>query len=202
MSEAAQFHFDRTADHLALDFANTVDGRRNNAPVERLPDYAALVRFAREFELVTAARATRMLAWAEASPEAARAVRLTVVKLREALYRLFGAIADGERAGDADLALLNEQVARLRLGADFAWHWADGTQAPDAFLLPIVRAAVELLTGEGRARVRRCEADDCGWLIWDTSKNRTRRWCDMKSCGNRMKARRFLARRRSESGSA
>jgi predicted RNA-binding Zn ribbon-like protein len=196
------FQFDRSGDHLALDFANTVDGRRRGAPVERLPDYAALVAFARQLGLTTPARAARLLAWAAAAPEEARAVRIAAVRLREALYRLFGAIADGARVDDDDLALLNERVAQLRLGGDFAWHWAAGAQAPDAWLLPIVRAAVELITSDARARVRRCEADDCGWLILDTSKNRTRRWCDMKSCGNRMKARRFQERRRAAAAPA
>jgi len=34
---------------------------------------------------------------------------------------------------------------------------------------------------------------ECRWLFLDTSKNHTRRWCDMKVCGNRIKARRFKA---------
>ena len=45
-----------------------------------------------------------------------------------------------------------------------------------------------------RARVRICEAPDCEWLFYDTSKNRSRRWCDMRQCGNRMKARRHYRR--------
>ncbi len=46
--------------------------------------------------------------------------------------------------------------------------------------------------------VRACGADTCRWLFLDTSKNHTRRWCNMKVCGNRMKARRFQARRGAE----
>jgi predicted RNA-binding Zn ribbon-like protein len=45
------------------------------------------------------------------------------------------------------------------------------------------------------ARVRTCGVDTCRWLFLDTSKNHTRRWCNMKVCGNRVKARRFQARR-------
>jgi predicted RNA-binding Zn ribbon-like protein len=37
--------------------------------------------------------------------------------------------------------------------------------------------------------------ETCRWLFLDTSKNHTRRWCNMRVCGNRMKARRFHARR-------
>ena len=40
------------------------------------------------------------------------------------------------------------------------------------------------------------EPEGCSWLFLDMSKNRSRRWCDMKVCGNRAKARRFSARYR------
>jgi predicted RNA-binding Zn ribbon-like protein len=50
------------------------------------------------------------------------------------------------------------------------------------------------MTSEELARVSSCGADTCRWLFLDTSRNHSRRWCDMKVCGNRMKARRFQAR--------
>jgi predicted RNA-binding Zn ribbon-like protein len=56
-------------------------------------------------------------------------------------------------------------------------------------------SAGELLMSQALQRVRACDADSCRWLFLDTSRNHTRRWCDMKVCGNRMKARRFQARR-------
>jgi len=44
-------------------------------------------------------------------------------------------------------------------------------------------------------RVRECEDDrGCGFLFIDQSKNRSRRWCSMESCGNRAKARQHYAR--------
>ena len=55
-----------------------------------------------------------------------------------------------------------------------------------------------MLPGADRQRVRACGADTCRWLFLDTSKNHTRRWCNMRICGNRMKARRFQARRGAE----
>lgn len=55
--------------------------------------------------------------------------------------------------------------------------------------------ASTLITGEV-ARVKRCPAEDCGWVFWDSTKNRSRRWCSMQVCGNRDKARTFAARQR------
>ncbi|MEV0704772.1 CGNR zinc finger domain-containing protein [Saccharopolyspora sp. NPDC050389] len=55
--------------------------------------------------------------------------------------------------------------------------------------------AVLLITGEIE-RIKRCPAEDCGWVFWDSSKNRSRRWCSMRVCGNRNKARSFASRNR------
>jgi predicted RNA-binding Zn ribbon-like protein len=55
----------------------------------------------------------------------------------------------------------------------------------------VVRTAIDLLTSERRGRVSTCANEKCQWLFLDTSKNRSRRWCTMASCGNRAKARRF-----------
>lgn len=63
---------------------------------------------------------------------------------------------------------------------------------------PIVYSAAKLLASSGLDRVRQCAGDDCGWLFLDTSRNHSRRWCDMADCGNRAKARRHYRRTRSE----
>jgi predicted RNA-binding Zn ribbon-like protein len=66
----------------------------------------------------------------------------------------------------------------------------------DDILGRIAVAAAELLTSPERDRVRECASHNCSWLFVDMSRNRSRRWCDMKVCGNRAKARRFSARHR------
>ena len=58
------------------------------------------------------------------------------------------------------------------------------------------RSAAELLTSPDLPLVRECAGYDCGWLFMDTTKNRSRRWCDMATCGNRAKGRRHYERRR------
>ena len=62
----------------------------------------------------------------------------------------------------------------------------------DTMLPPILQSAVDLLVSKNDLeRVKQCEGDSCGWLFFDTSRNRSRRWCSMADCGNRAKARRF-----------
>jgi predicted RNA-binding Zn ribbon-like protein len=63
-------------------------------------------------------------------------------------------------------------------------------------LWPVAHAASELLTSEDLAYVRRCASDSCAWLFLDKTKNHRRRWCEMKTCGNRDKARRYYQRQK------
>jgi len=43
-------------------------------------------------------------------------------------------------------------------------------------------------------RMKACKADDCRWAFLDTSKNRSRAWCSMESCGNRAKVHAYRQR--------
>ncbi len=50
------------------------------------------------------------------------------------------------------------------------------------------------------SRVKACRGTDCGWVFVDASRNSSRRWCEMASCGNRAKTATFRARRRAAAG--
>jgi predicted RNA-binding Zn ribbon-like protein len=196
------YQFELSGGHPALDFANTVS--RRIAPEddhERLTHYGRLVSWAEQAGLVTTRDGERLRTEAGARSRAAAAALRRAVALREAIFGVFVAIARGEptpaAALDAVNAALPSAMAALRVSAErsgFAWRFAhDGTDlAP--MLAPILRSAADLLTSGDLVRVRECGADTCFWLFLDGSKNGTRRWCDMKVCGNRAKARRHYQR--------
>ena len=77
----------------------------------------------------------------------------------------------------------------------FVWTWRASQDEPELPVWILALQTSALLTSDALRLLRICHAETCRWLFLDTSKNRTRRWCDMKVCGNRMKARRFQARR-------
>lgn len=193
------WRFELCGGHLALDFANTRSQRYAPASVsEHLTSYGRLVSFAEQTQVLTAAQARRFRAHDRSQPMVTRRVLAEAIELREALHRLFGAVASGEAPEDWSLAVLNDRMARLRLGEQLTWEWQAGAGAPDAFIAAIVRAAVDLLVAPERDRVRFCASETCLWLFLDTSKNGRRRWCDMRQCGNRMKARRFHQRHQTD----
>jgi predicted RNA-binding Zn ribbon-like protein len=81
----------------------------------------------------------------------------------------------------------------------FGWSWTDDPVSLDMPLWPVTRSAADLLTSSDLRSLRLCAADTCAWLFLDTSRNGSRRWCSMRTCGNRAKARRHHARVRAAS---
>ncbi|MET7645073.1 CGNR zinc finger domain-containing protein [Streptomyces sp. NPDC005426] len=80
---------------------------------------------------------------------------------------------------------------------------ARGPLAPAAGLSPerqplaaLAIAWNELTTTGDAARLKRCAEHTCAWAFWDVSKNRSRRWCSMRVCGNRNKSRAYASRKR------
>lgn len=59
--------------------------------------------------------------------------------------------------------------------------------------------AATVTAGEG-ARIRICDNNDCRWVFYDDTRNRTKRFCDDKMCGNLIKVRRFRARQKAGAG--
>lgn len=168
------------AGSLCLDFVNTVDPRHATPREERLPDYAAVLDWARQAGIEAPS----------ATPTDASGAHEEAIELRETLYAIFGAVARGEAPPADALRHLNEEIARRprQITDGFVW-------VTDDVLAPVVWSAAELLTSGPLERVRECPGDDtCGWLFLDTSRNGTRRWCDMRTCGNRAKARRYYRR--------
>jgi predicted RNA-binding Zn ribbon-like protein len=121
---------------------------------------------------------------------------------RAALREVWDAVEGRTPAGDA-VGVLNDVLAHaphVELRAGIAGvvvghrHEADATAEALARLVEPLVAAIA--AGE-TARFRVCANDGCRWVFEDTSRGGRRRWCDMSSCGNRAKVRRFRSKRRS-----
>jgi predicted RNA-binding Zn ribbon-like protein len=190
---------------LCLDFANTIEPRGVDQPQEFLATYADLVSWSQHVDLLTDEDARCLLHKAAVRHAEAEAVHRRAIALRETLYRVFLSIVEARPAEARDLEQLNAALSgalsRLRIASfegGFAWDWRDGDRDLDRMLWPIVRSAAELLTTGPLDRLKQCAG--CGWLFLDGSRNRTRRWCDMRMCGNRAKARRHYERQRKREG--
>jgi predicted RNA-binding Zn ribbon-like protein len=186
---------------LALDFANTTSWEPSGPRNERLLTLQDLLDWGLDAGLLTLGRHAALAAAARRSPPAARRAFERALLIRELLHRLLTATADGERP-DADLvAAFNDQLPRslahLRLSAAAdALVWEDSPDDLDAVIHQVIWSAANILSSTDRQRLRRCANDACGWHFVDESRNHMRKWCEMRECGNRAKARRHYARRR------
>ena len=77
----------------------------------------------------------------------------------------------------------------------YAWDNAGNKTQLDWILNPIIRSAADVLLSDDLLRIKTCADPACGWLFIDVSRNQSRRWCDMKDCGNRAKATRFYQKK-------
>ncbi|KER73268.1 hypothetical protein HR51_11905 [Burkholderia cepacia] len=178
---------------LSIDFANTLYWRGSDPPTETFGTMDDLLAWCREQAGVPAGLAEACRARGE--EEGGPAMLTRALALREALYRLFHAQAEQREPQADDLALLGgflaeaaPRVALARIDGGYAWRIGEGRATLAGLLSPVLWSAIDLLGGARLAKVKRCANDACQWLFIDDSKNGSRRWCSMSSCGNRAKA--------------
>jgi predicted RNA-binding Zn ribbon-like protein len=193
---------DLVGGELCLDFVNTGSSRAVGPFVERLRRYDDLVRWGERTGALEPVQAQSLRAAAATDPAHAEHVLEEARALREAIYRVFRARCDGAPPAASDLALLNSAAARattaqqlIATESGFDVTWPE-TAALERAWWPVATSALALLLSSDVARVKECAGENCNWLFLDASKNRSRRWCEMKDCGNRAKARRHYARRK------
>lgn len=192
--------------HVCLEFANTVHAHGSAHPEEMLLSYEDLLDWVERVGLLGRLDAGELRRLASGDPALAEHARQEAVSLREAIYHLFVAAARGQQPVKADLDRLNQALAEamreLKVGYDkgqYAWLSEPGRGQLHSFLPRIARSAADLLTSDELGRVGVCaDENGCGWLFFDTSRNHSRRWCDISSCGNRAKARRHYARSKTQ----
>jgi predicted RNA-binding Zn ribbon-like protein len=206
MQTPSGFLFELTGGRPCLDLANTVDNRPSEAPRENLNRYEDLVAWCEQSCQITPKEGSDLRRAAREHPRRAETELRRARTLREALFALFSAAAAGRALPERDLETLNGHLpaalGRLRVGIDRdgpAWHWKAAKGDLDRLLPPVIDDAADLLTSPLLSRVRECNAGKCSWLFLDQSHGRTRKWCDMRVCGNRAKALRHY--RRSRAGS-
>ncbi len=200
MAPIRQHQFKLAGGHPALDFINTVRDWTVSEPHDYLSEFADAIRFGERADLLTRADVLRLR---RRSPH----IELTRLReLRGLLKRIFQMRLSGEAPSSTDLGKLSADIAEAaratRLVVASQTHRSPQVpirreitveKAGDALLrLRIVDAAVALLVSDAMLRVKSCPT--CGWFFLDVSKNQSRRWCSMDTCGAVAKARRYYRR--------
>ncbi len=182
----------------AINFINTIDWRGRDPSTDYIHDYADLVNWASYAGLLTQTRANELKKKAEELPEKATKAYEEAIRFREASYRILNKISNGQGIDPVDKELLNDEMRsmfdHIELNLNTKKLELQDTLELNSLLRLMVKDMVELLTSDELDRVKRCNSDECGWIFIDTSKNNSRKWCRMRGCGNREKARRYYQR--------
>ena len=174
---------------------------------EHLHQYRDLLIWSRQVGSLPLRRFRSLARLARSHPRKADAVLERARELREATFRIFFSLAHRAAPDARDLTTINRELGRglahaqvERSGSGFQWSWQGESDSLETPLWPIVRSVADLLTSSDHERVLVCASDDCEWLFLDRTKNRARRWCEMKVCGNRAKVREHRKRHRKREG--
>ncbi|MFD9328095.1 MULTISPECIES: CGNR zinc finger domain-containing protein [unclassified Streptomyces] len=128
-----------------------------------------------------------------------------------AVHKVRGKFAGVFATGDPRIAaaLINELVAtagttpRLTDHDGYDWHvhyFAPGASVADHLAADCGMALAFFVVAGEQERLRRCEAPDCRRAFVDLSRNRSRRYCDSRTCGNRLHVAAYRARRKEAAG--
>jgi predicted RNA-binding Zn ribbon-like protein len=200
------YQFEFSGGALCLDFANTgPDQKAPETREEHLKSYADLLSWGVQSGELTIPDARKLQSAANHSAAKANAALRKGRELRQTVFDVFRAIAAQRAPTTGDLDVLNRywkaasiHRAVAHAGGDFRRVWVmDESDELERPLWPVVASAEELLTSGEVGLVRECGADTCSWLFLDHSRNKSRRWCDMKTCGNRAKAKRYYEKAKS-----
>ncbi|GAA1490656.1 CGNR zinc finger domain-containing protein [Brachybacterium sacelli] len=173
---------------LATSFTATLTERCGD-PVERIPTPNRLAEW-----LAVSGLAVKSCTSAEL--ERAR-------ELREAIHTTATAAARHSGLPAPAVEIINDCSTRSRAAANLTSegnrHWRlSATSSVDDALGVIAADAISIIAGERDGRLALCASPTCQAAFFDTSRSRTRRWCDMNTCGNREKKARFHAGRRKD----
>jgi predicted RNA-binding Zn ribbon-like protein len=187
---------------LCLDFVNTINSRQHPEH-EYLTSYAELAHWGVKIGILSPEQNHRLQKQAKQDDKAAERVLKKAIEQRELLFRLFVKLAKGSEPNKEDMAdftkLYGEAISASQLIRNddrFSPHWKLD-QTYEAMLWPIIYSAGEILFSKEIAQVKECPS--CGWLFLDMSKNQTRRWCSMNTCGVRDKMQRYHGKLRAKS---
>ncbi|RFU88662.1 zf-CGNR multi-domain protein [Streptomyces triticagri] len=171
---------------LATSFTGTLS-ERHGEPVERIPTPQRLVDWLAEYDLAVDPCTPAQL-------DRAR-------ELRESIHAAATAAAAQEALPAAAVRVINDFSTQGRAAATLTpegerrWRLTAASRLEDA-LGVIAADAIGIIAGERDGKLALCASPTCRAAFFDESRSRTRKWCDMNTCGNRQKKARFHANQR------
>jgi predicted RNA-binding Zn ribbon-like protein len=187
--------------NLSLNFVNTIHDRYEEPFKDYLHHYLDLITWANFADAINSAQKKKLLQISQENQGGAKLVYKESIQLREAIYGYIVSFLNQDEIPSPILQLINQWLSRAfsnlelnRVDRDCVLDWNPENFGLESVLWPIIKSFADLITSDARNRIKLCS--NCGWVFVDNSKNNSRRWCSMETCGNRLKARRYAIKTR------
>jgi predicted RNA-binding Zn ribbon-like protein len=183
--------FSHDTEHSLLCIVDLVNSAPREGSAETLGDAEALQRFVERHRV------------SETGPLGADDVA-AVHRLRERIRLIFTATSDHEAARRVNAVIAEAPVTpRLTDHDGYDWHmhyFTPGARLAEHLAVDCGIALGYVIAAGERDRLRTCDAPDCDQVLIDLSRNRSKRYCDARTCGNRLHVAAYRERRRAGLG--
>lgn len=186
-----------------LNFVNTKDNRSKETGTDYLGQYRDLLDLCERLAVMPAKTRQVLERLARSYPDQARQEFDKAIALRELLYRVFSQLIEKGKPPELELQQLSTQVANALSYLELHFekttkemkliYTRPALEQPSWLML---QSAAELLTGKELSLLKKCPS--CHWLFLDRSKNKSRKWCSMATCGDVSKVKQAYRRKKKE----
>ncbi len=179
-----------------FDFANTIHSRKNEATYDYLNSYGDIIDWSERVKLLPHDRLRKLKEYAGGNKNEAEQILTEIINKRELLYKIFSSITHNKNLTEIEAEefnnTLSDSLSHLRLqinkrGINIGWDQNDVDLMEP--LWAVFKDAYDIITTVPLNRIKECKA--CGWVFIDKSKNNSRTWCNMQTCGSIEKSKRY-----------
>ena len=183
-----------------LQFINTYRNRGTSNWVEQIETYDVFLDWCQEFKIIEPDEQNTLSLEGYCYADEANFVRLRAIKLREAVCEFIDSPLRGREINEDAVAFFNgtlaEANAHLRFelnGDNLEVTWFDTVEQLAAPLWILTKQAETLMLSANFKDIKKCH---CGKFYLDTTRNKTRRWCNPLVCGNAVRTKNYKERKR------
>lgn len=178
---------------LCLNYINTIHSRFEKPWIDYIQSVNDLIQWAYKIKVIDSDTMKTLKKAILGKTNKVNIFFTEAINLREILYKMFLCVARQKKILKNDLHdfnnLLSQYFSHLKVtysstGYEEIWDYPENSLS--RITAPILKDAYDLLLFGKQNRIKECP--NCGWLFYDLSKNGTRRWCSMKTCGSNVKA--------------
>ena len=201
---------EKNIDTLLLDggchcfnFINTVHSRTEELSYDYLQTYDDLLKWSEKVKLLPNERIKRLKVLARKNEKAAEKKLVDIKNKRELLFNIFSSIINKDKFDNSLVEEFNNTLSQALSNLAFEFNSGEinlSWKKSDVDLMEplwvIFKNAFDILTSISQKRLKACKS--CGWLFLDNSKNNSRTWCNMQTCGSIDKSKRYYHRKKAK----